>query len=81
MAAVAALITLETPAIDEPMLMAIAAGAPKTIRPASLLQSRLKLFFSAVEPLELRRREIFAAMNAIGHHDRFGIYVPARAAR
>jgi len=54
MAAVAALITLEPPAIDEPMLMAIAAGAPKTIRPTSLLQSRLTLLFSAIEQLELR---------------------------
>jgi hypothetical protein len=54
MAAVAALITLEPPAVDKPMIMAIAAGASKTIRPASLLQSSLLLLLCAVEPLELR---------------------------
>ena len=55
MAAGAALITLEAAAVDEPMLLAIAAGTAEPIRPARLLQSSLTLLLGAVEPLELRQ--------------------------
>ena len=55
MAAAAALITLEPPAVDKPMFMDIAAGTAEPIRPTSLLQGSLTLLLSAVEPLELRQ--------------------------
>lgn len=59
MAAVATLIALEPPAIDQPMDIAIAAGTAEPIRPARLLQGCLTLLLSAVEPLELRQGETF----------------------
>ena len=55
MTAVAALITLAPPAVDEAMIMAIATWATEPIRPASLLQSSLTLLLAAVEPLELKQ--------------------------
>ena len=76
MAAGAALITLEAAAVDEPMLMAIAAGTAEPIRPARLLQSSLTLLLSAVEPLELRQREAFLELDAAARHGRTGICVP-----
>ena len=53
-AAVAALIGLVPPAVDEAMLLAISARATEPIRPLSLLQNSLKLHLAAVEPLELK---------------------------
>jgi hypothetical protein len=47
MTAVAALITLEPPAVGEAMIMAIATWATEHIRPASLLQSNLTLLLAA----------------------------------
>ena len=58
MAAGEALITLEAAAVDEPMLLAIAAGTAEPIGPARLLQSSLTLLLGAVEPLELRQRSL-----------------------
>jgi hypothetical protein len=55
MAAVATLIALEPPAIDQPMLLTIAAGTAEPIGPARLLKSSLTLILGAVEPLELRQ--------------------------
>ena len=49
MTAVAALITLAPPAVDEAMIMAIATWATEPIRPASLLQSSLTLLLAAYE--------------------------------
>ena len=76
MAAVPALIALEPAAIDQPMLMAIAAGTAEPIRPARLLQSSLTLLLSAVEPLKRRQREAFLELNAVAGHGRIGICVP-----
>ena len=76
MAAGAALIALESAAVDEPMLMAIAAGTAEPIRPARLLQSSLTLLLSAVEPLEVRQREAFLELDAAARHDFAGICVP-----
>jgi hypothetical protein len=69
MAAVATLITLEPPAVDEPVLMAIAAGAAEPIRPASLLQGSLTLLLGAVEPLELRQGKTFLELDRAADQD------------
>jgi hypothetical protein len=63
MAAVPTLIALESPAIDQPMPRAMAAGTAEPIGPARLLQSchcyaepkGYALFLDALEPLELRQ--------------------------
>jgi hypothetical protein len=68
MAAVATLITLEPPAIDETMLMAIAARAAETIRPASHLQSSLTLLLGSIEPLELKEGEALLKLDAAACH-------------
>ena len=76
MAAVATLIALEPPAVDEPMLMAIAAGTAEPIRPTSLFQGSLTLLLGAVEPLELRQGEAFLELDRTAGHGRAGICVP-----
>ncbi len=76
MAAVATLIALEPPAIDQSMLMTIAAGKAEPIGPARLLQSSLTLLLGAVEPLVLRQGETFLELDAAARHDRAGICVP-----
>lgn len=76
MAAVAALIALEPPAVDEPMLVAIAAGTAEPIRPTSLLQGSLTLLLGAVEPLKAWQREAFLKLDAAARHDQAGICVP-----
>ena len=81
MAAAAALIALEPPAVDEPMLMAIAAGTAEPIRPTSLLQGRLTFRLGAVEPLEAWQRGAFLELDAAARHDRTGICVPLYAPR
>jgi hypothetical protein len=55
MAAVATLIELEPPAIDQPMPMTIAAGPAEPIGLACLLQGSLTLLLGAVDQLELRQ--------------------------
>jgi hypothetical protein len=55
MAAGPALIALEPPAIDQPMLMALATRTPELIGLAGLLQGSLTVLLSAVEPEELRQ--------------------------
>ena len=69
MAAVATLIAFEPPAVDEPMLMVIAAGTAEPIRPASLLQGSLTLLLGAIEPLKARQRKAFLELNAAARHD------------
>ena len=76
MAAVATLIALEPPAIDQPMLMAIAAGTTEPIRPARFLQSSLTFLLGAVEPLELRQGQTFLELDRATGHDQTGIHVP-----
>ncbi len=76
MAAKTALIALEPPAVDEPMLLAIAAGTAEPIGPARLLQSSLTLLLGAVEPLEPRQRKAFLELDAAARHDFAGICVP-----
>ena len=73
MAAVAAWIALEPPAINKPMLMAIAAGTTKPIRPVNLLQGSLTLRFSTVEPYKLRQGETFLEPDRTARHDFTGI--------
>jgi hypothetical protein len=79
MTAVAALITLEPPAVDEAMIMAIATWATKPIRPASLLQSSLTLLLAAEEPLELKQGKAFLELDGTARHDPTGICVPVYA--
>ena len=69
MAAVATLITLEPPAVDETMLMAIAARAAETIRPASLLQSSFTLLLRSIEPLEFKEGEATLKLDTAACHD------------
>jgi hypothetical protein len=63
MAAGTALITLEPPAIDQPMLAALATRTPESIGPACLLQGSLTLRIGTVEPLELRQGEAFLELD------------------
>lgn len=76
MAAAATLIALEPPAIDQPMLLAIAAGTAEPIGPARLLQCSLTLLLGAVEPLERRQGETFLELDRTAGHYRTGICVP-----
>ena len=72
MPAGAALKTLEPPSVNQAMRLAIAAGTAEAIGPAGLLQSRLTLLLSAVEPLELRQREPLLELDAVARHDSTG---------
>jgi hypothetical protein len=72
MAAVATLIALEPAAIDQPMLIAIAAGTAEPIGPACLLQGCLALLLGPVEQLEVRQRETFLELGRAAGHDRTG---------
>jgi len=71
MAAAATLIALEPAAIDQPMLMAIAAGTAESIGPARLLWAATAtqkpkgstLLLGAVEPLELKQGEAFLELD------------------
>ena len=80
MTAVAALITLEPPAVDEAMIMAIATWATEPSRPASLLQSSLTLLLAAEEPLELKQGKAFLVLDGTAdgtaRHDPTGMCVP-----
>lgn len=75
MAAVPTRIALEPPAIDEPTLMAIAAGTAEPVGPASLLQGYLTLLLGDVEPLELRQGKTFLELDRTAGHDQSGINV------
>ena len=55
MTTVAALITLELPAVDEATIMAIATWETEPSRPASLHQSSLTLLIAVEDPLELKQ--------------------------
>jgi len=74
-AAGTALIALEPAAIDQAMLMAIAAGTAESIRPAGFLQGCLTLLLGAVEPLELRQGEAFLELDRAAGHGLTGICV------
>ena len=76
MATAAALIALEPPAVDKPMLLAIAAWTAESIRPTCLLQGSLTLLLGAVEPLELRQGETFLELDRAAGHGCTGICVP-----
>ena len=76
MAATAALIAFESAAVDEAMLMASAAWAAETNRPADFLQRRLTLLLRAVEPLEFRQGEAFLELDRVAGHGLTGICVP-----
>jgi hypothetical protein len=76
MAAAAARIALEPPAVDKPMLLAIAAVTAEPIRPASLLQGSLTLLLGAVKPLEVGQREALLELDAAASHEQIGMCVP-----
>lgn len=76
MAAVATLIALEPAAIDQPMLMGIAAGTAEPIALARLLKCSLTLLFGAVKPLERRQGETFLKLDRAAGHGLTGICVP-----
>ena len=69
-----ALIALEPPALDQPMLVALTTRTPEPIWPASLLQSSLTLLLRSVQPLELRQGEAFLELDGterseLGHQE------------
>jgi hypothetical protein len=76
MAAVATLIALELAAIDQPMLMAIAAGTAEPSGPARLLQSSLTLLLGTEESLKRRQVETLLELDYAADHGRTGICVP-----
>ena len=57
MVAGTALIALELPAIDKPILVALATLALEPVGPAGFLHSSLTLLLGAVQPLELIQGE------------------------
>jgi hypothetical protein len=75
MAAVATLIALEPAAIDQAVLMAIAARTAESIRPARFLQGSLTLRLGAVELLERRQGATFLELDRAADNDRTGICV------
>ena len=79
MAAVAALITLEPPAVDEAMIMTIAPWTTEPIRPSSLLQSSLTFLLGAVEPLEPKQGESFLELDSTARHELTGTCAPVYA--
>ncbi len=76
-----ALEALEPPAVNQAMLVAIATRATEDARPASLLQGRLTLLLSAVEPLDLRQREALLELDAVASHNYASTRVPPWASR
>ena len=76
MTAVATLIALEPAAIDQAVLMAIAARTGEPIGPARLLHGSLTLLLGAVEPLELRQGDTFLELDRAAGHGCTGICVP-----
>lgn len=73
MAAGTALIAIEPPAIDHPMLVALATRTPEPIGPAGHLQNRLTLRIGTVEPLELRQGKAFLELDGTARHKPTGI--------
>ena len=63
MAAGTALIALEPPAIDMPMLVALATRTLVPVGPAGFLQSNLTLLLGAVRSLELTQGETFMELD------------------
>ena len=76
MATATALIALEPPAIDQPMLVALATRTPEPIGPAGLLQRSLTVLFCAIQPLELRQGATFWELNGIARHGFLDTPVP-----
>lgn len=64
MAAATALVMLEPPAIDQPLIMALETRTPEPIGPAGLLQGSLTLLLCAVQPLELRQGKYLLELDA-----------------
>jgi hypothetical protein len=75
-AAVATLIALEPAAIDQPMLMAIAAGTAEPSWPARFLQSSLTLLLGTEELLKRKQIETLLELDYAAGHGRTGICVP-----
>ena len=76
MAAVATLIVLEPPVLDQSMLLTIAAGTAEPIGPACFHQGSLTLLLGAVEPLELRQGKAFLELDRAAGHGQAGTCVP-----
>lgn len=81
MAASTALIALEPPAMDQPMLVAWATRTPEHLGLTGLLQSSLTLRLGAVQPQELRQGEAFLKLDDAARHRLAGRCLPARAPR
>ena len=75
-----ALIALEPPVIDQPMLVALATRTLVPLGPSGLLQSSLTLLHGAVLPLELRQGKAFLELDGTWRHEPTGtcasIYAP-----
>ena len=63
MAAGTALMALDPPAIDKPMLVALATRTLVPVGPAGFLESGLTLLLGAVQPLERRQGEAFLELD------------------
>jgi hypothetical protein len=68
MTAAPALIALVAPAMDQPVFLALTAGATETIRPACLLQGCFTFLLGAVELDELRQRQACLKLDSIHGH-------------
>ena len=68
MTAAPALIALVAPAMDQPVFLALTAGATETIRPACLLQGGLTFLLGAVELDEPRQRQACLKLDSIHGH-------------
>lgn len=76
MAAVATLIAIEPPTVDEPMLMAISARTAEPTRAARLLKGSLTLLLGAVQPLEIRQGVSLLELDRAAGHGWTGICIP-----
>ena len=75
MTAAPALIALVAPAMDQPVLLALTAGATETIRPARLLQGGLAILLGAVELNELGQRQACLKLDSAHGHGRRSWYM------
>ena len=71
-AAGTALIAIKPPAIDKPVLVALATRKLVPVGPAGFLQSSLTLLLGAVQPLELRQGEAFLELDGTARHSKAG---------
>lgn len=75
MAAVPALVPLETSAIDKAILSISAPWTNESLRPTSMLESRLALLVGAVELHKLGQRHPWLKLDAVCWHVLTGICI------